>query len=362
MENTTTKPLQTTPYDIIVFCHLRWDFVYQRPQHIVSRLAKYGRILFIEEPVPFSPEEENTLNRIDVNERITVMQPKVSNLAHIGQLLGDTPIKAKVGWVYSPAFIEALDLFSFDKIVYDCMDELSLFKGADSKLAQQETALLGRADVVFTGGKSLYESKSKTHPRVYCFPSSVDRPHFEKALNGIPVPADIRLGDKPIVGYYGVIDERIDMDLLAKLADKLPSVNFVMVGPLAKITEAELAKAPNIHYLGMKPYDLLPNYLKAFDIAMMPFSMNDATRYISPTKTLEFMAAYKPIVSTPVYDVVRDYAHCISIAADADAFCEAIQRLIDPRHREILIPQFDRVLETTSWDNTVEAMKQTINY
>ena len=348
-------------YDIVVFCHLRWEFVYQRPQHIVSRLAKHGRVLFIEEPIPFSPEEENTVRVIPVSDRITVWQPRVSHIGAIRNLFpAGKPVPAKIGWVYSPAFVEMLDLFSFEKIVYDCMDELSLFRGADPALARREKELLERADTVFTGGKSLYESKSRVHPNVHCFPSSVDRTHFGKALNGIPVPDDIRM-EGPVVGYYGVIDERIDMDLLARAAERMPSVNFVMVGPLAKISDNDMAKAPNIRYLGMKPYTVLPNYLKAFDVAMMPFALNDATRYISPTKTLEFMAAHNPIVSTPVYDVVRDYAHCIAIAADADAFCEAVDRLLEPGARETRTKHFDRILETTSWDHTVESMRKTIN-
>lgn len=356
---TSHQKIDHTPYDIIVFCHLRWEFVYQRPQHIVSRLAQHGRVLFIEEPIPHDPAEAGTAHLYKVNERITVMQPKVPTVADIaGLFTAHAPIRADIGWVYSPAFVELLPLFAFDKLVYDCMDELTLFRGAPARLVNQEAELLRLADVVFTGGKSLYESKKAVHPNVYCFPSSVDRGHFEKALNGIPLPHDMPQNGTLTVGYYGVIDERMDMDLLAQTAARMPEVQFVMVGPLAKVTDAELAKGPNIRYTGIRSYDELPGYLKAFDIAMMPFALNDSTRYISPTKTLEYMAAQKPIISTPVYDVVRDYAHCVSIVSNADGFCEAIYKLSDLGHRKAQIPHYERILDNTSWDHTVQAMHQ----
>ncbi|RZJ70614.1 glycosyltransferase [Flavobacterium sp.] len=345
-------------YDLVVFCHLRWDFVYQRPQHIISRLSNDMKILFVEEPIGFSPEEEHSAKLTEISETLHILQPKVRNIEAIGAMLSDflDSEKISVGWFYSAAFSPVIDALEFGTIVYDCMDELSLFKGAPQALIDQEKFLIGRADVVFTGGKSLYDSKKSLHQNVFCFPSSVDQPHFAQALNGILVPEDIASIAHPIVGYFGVIDERIDLELIAKTASENQNVSFVMIGPIAKIDENELPKARNIQYLGIKSYSELPNYLKAFDIAMMPFALNDATKFISPTKTLEYMAAGKPIVSTRIADVVRDYSEVVELIESEADFTSAIARIrlsADAKNPS----DYSKILEKTSWDATVSAMK-----
>ena len=353
---------KSTPkyYDMVVLCHLRWQFVYQRPQHIISRLSSTMKILFIEEPLPQHTDKSGNL--IVVNEMLHVLQPNVKNIESIAEILPEF-IKNKtvpVGWFYSASFSPLLEQLNFETIVYDCMDELSLFKGAPEQLINQEKYLMAHADVIFTGGKSLYESKKQFHDNVHCFPSSVDQPHFAQALNGILIPDDVVNLQSPIVGYYGVIDERIDLELLHQAAIKLPNVSFVMIGPFAKIEESDLPKEPNIHYLGMKSYDELPHYLKAFDIAMMPFALNDATKYISPTKTLEYMAAGKPIISTKIKDVVRDYSRSVTLIETADEFCEAITFLFDKNDRQSLELEYFKILKKTSWDATANKMKSII--
>ena len=353
---------KSTPkyYDMVVLCHLRWQFVYQRPQHIISRLSSTMKILFIEEPLPQHTDKSGNL--IVVNEMLHVLQPNVKNIESIAEILPEF-IKNKtvpVGWFYSASFSPLLEQLNFETIVYDCMDELSLFKGAPEQLINQEKYLMAHADVIFTGGKSLYESKKQFHDNVHCFPSSVDQAHFAQALNGILIPDDVVNLQSPIVGYYGVIDERIDLELLHQAAIKLPNVSFVMIGPLAKIEESDLPKEPNIHYLGMKSYDELPHYLKAFDIAMMPFALNDATKYISPTKTLEYMAAGKPIISTKIKDVVRDYSRSVTLIETADEFCEAITFLFDKNDRQSLELEYFKILKKTSWDATANKMKSII--
>jgi glycosyltransferase involved in cell wall biosynthesis len=349
-------------YDIVVFCHLRWEFVYQRPQHIISRLSRSHKILLIEEPLPFENEEKNTANLLVINENLHLLQPKTASITEIRDILPEyiNACKAKIGWFYSPAFMPLLSHFRFDTVVYDCMDELTLFKGADSRLPQQEKHLLLNADVIFTGGKSLYECKSKFHDNVHCFPSSVDEQHFAQALNGIEVPKDISRIRAPIAGYFGVIDERIDFSLLEETALLNPGISFVMIGPLAKISEADLPRRDNIHYLGMKTYSSLPNYIKAFSVAIMPFAINDATRFISPTKTLEYMAAGKPIISTPVTDVVRDYGHCVSIVTTPAEFSNALSHAL-LQSRSQVTPAYRKILANTSWDRTVEKMRALID-
>lgn len=354
IDPTREIPIKSTnQYDMIVFCHLRWDFVYQRPQHLISRFSKDYKILFVEEPFPHSNGSSN-FNIEEINSNLHVLKPNVQNIHEIGNLLKQNLSQSEfaVGWFYSAAFVDVLEDLKFENIVYDCMDELTLFKGASEKLIQQEKDLLEKANVVYTGGKSLYESKMKKHDNVHCFPSSIDNDHFSKAINQFKNrPADMENIPEPIVGYYGVIDERINLELLEKTAKKSPETSFVMIGPICKINESDLPRAENIYYLGMKSYEELPHYLQFFDIAMMPFALNDATKFISPTKTLEYMSAMKPIISTRIHDVERDYAHCLELIDDADDFIKAIKNYNkDFKH------DYQEILNKTSWDNTVEQM------
>ncbi|QAA80914.1 glycosyltransferase family 1 protein [Aequorivita sp. H23M31] len=348
-------------YDLVVFCHLRWAFVHQRPQHIISRLSKKYKVLLVEEPIPCLENERGTYDLDEISPTLHVLKPKVNAISEIPLVLERMHLDrtVSIGWFYSAAFSVLIPHFNFETIVYDCMDELSLFKGAPCELVVQEKCLMAQADVVFTGGTALYESKCNGHTNVHCFPSSVDREHFAKTKDDIAIPEDVKNIAHPIVGYFGVIDERIDYDLLEKTALSLPEVSFVMLGPLAKVSEEELPRAANIHYLGMKSYDLLPNYLKAFDIAMMPFAMNDATKYISPTKTLEYMAGGVPIISTAIKDVVRHYESCVSIVKSAEEFKKSI---IDLLHinSESYQKEFQDILSKTSWNATVESMHKLI--
>jgi|SRR5690606_21852523 len=358
-KTTKFKKIDSTPsYNMVVFCHLRWGFVYQRPQHLISRMSQHYKILFVEEPIGFDhPDEENEYLLDIINDNLHVLKPKVRRIEDIKNVL--QPLlkncELEIGWFYSPSFSPLITNFVFDTIIYDCMDELSLFKGAPAQLITQEKFLMAEAHIVFTGGKSLYDSKKQCHSNVHCFASSVDRSHFEKALGDIEVPEDIKYIKKPVVGYFGVIDERINLDLLRETAKLLPDVGFAMIGPLAKIDEDDLPREKNIYYLGMKSYKELPNYVKAFDIAMMPFALNDATKFISPTKTLEYMAAGKPIISTAIRDVVCEYGHCIPIIGTAEEFAEKIDH-IWRIHQEDYSAEYNDILDKTSWDATAYQM------
>ena len=294
---------------------------------------------------------------------VTVFQPGAKSMAGLGSelvcFLGtDTVEKA---WFYSPAFVSILDAINFDLVIYDCMDELTLFRNASSELVVQEKKLMRWADVVFTGGKSLYEAKKKLHSNVYCFPSSVDTAHFLKAQNGIAIPEDISSIKGPIAGYHGVIDERIDLDLIRETALQNQDVHFVFIGPLAKISAEELPVAHNIHFLGMRTYEQLPNYLKRFDIAIMPFALNESTRFISPTKTLEYMAAGKPVISTRIEDVVKDYSECIELVSNPAEFSEKIRNILDSGKRNRFM-EYTHILKKTSWQQTVTSMQNILNY
>lgn len=348
-------------YDMIVFSHLRWQFVYQRPQHIISRMAKTIKTLFIEEPL-YDSENKNSGNLIVVDNMLHVLQPNVIDIESIAGILS-TYVKNKnipVGWFYSASFSPLIEEINFETIVYDCMDELSFFKGHSSQLIYQEKYLMAHADIVFTREKSLYESKKVFHTNVHCLPDAVDRVHFAKALNGIAVPEDIINLQSPVVGYYGIIDENINFKLLHEAALKLPNVSFVMIGSLVDMEETDLPKESNIHYLGLKPYEELPNYLKAFDIAMLPFVLNDTTKDIKPTNTLEYMAAEKPIISTKIKDIADNYSICVSMIDTVDEFCEAITFLFDKTDRLSMELEYYKILKKASWDSTADKMKTII--
>ncbi|HET7816576.1 MAG TPA: glycosyltransferase [Sphingomicrobium sp.] len=265
-----------------------------------------------------------------------------------------------VAWYYTPMMLPFSRHLDVSATVYDCMDELSKFRFAPERLLDLEQELIGKADVVFTGGASLYEAKKGRHSNVHCFPSSVDRAHFATARQELPQPEDQAGLARPRLGFYGVIDERFDIGLLRQAADMRPDWQFVMVGPVVKISEDELPRAANIHYLGPKTYDQLPAYLSGWDVALMPFAMNESTQFISPTKTPEYLVGGKPVVSTPVKDVVRTYGQLqgVEIASDADGFvrcCEkALELAGDPQGE--WLAEADLLLAASSWDTTQARM------
>jgi UDP-galactopyranose mutase len=275
--------------------------------------------------------------------------------AHLASVRG--PL---IAWYYTPMMLLFSQHLEPNVTVYDAMDELSKFKFAPAQLLDLERELLERADVVFTGGSSLYEAKKNRHDNVHCFPSSVDRVHFLKARARQFDPADQEDLPKPRLGFYGVIDERFDADLLDKVAAMHPDWSFVMVGPVVKISEDELPRRPNIHYLGPKTYAELPAYLSGWDVALMPFAMNESTQFISPTKTPEYLAGGKPVVSTPIKDVVRHYGQLegVKIASTAEEFAAACEQAIElSRERGgAWLAEADLMLSATSWDTTQARM------
>ncbi len=355
---------------ILCFSHLRWNFVYQRPQHLMTRFARSHAVYYIEEPVWDDTAGQEWLERSHLD-GVTVITPHVMRESAVQdqrRLLADMVCEygliAPVLWYYTPMSLPIADGLAAGLVVYDCMDELSAFRGAPPELVALERGLLARADVVLTGGYSLYEAKRRLHPNVHVFPSSVDRQHFARARISTNVPADLLEIHSPRVGFYGVLDERFDTDLLAQAAGMRPEWQFVLIGPVVKIDPATLPQAPNIHYLGSRSYDQLPDYLAGWDVALMPFAMNESTRYISPTKTPEYLAAGKPVVSTPIADVVRTYGGCpiVKIAADAPAFVDAISRALESAAEPHTVARHaDRALEGMSWDRSWEGICDAMN-
>jgi UDP-galactopyranose mutase len=357
--------------DLLCLSHLRWDFVYQRPQHLLSRCAETRRVFFFEEPV-----HDGGPLRLEVKERgrVRVVVPHLpegltSDVAReaamrsmIERMLADNGVSDYVLWYYTPMALQFTRHLRPRATVYDCMDELSAFKGASPLLRGLESELMSRADLVFTGGQSLYEAKRGRHPRVYAFPSSIDAEHFGRARAMSEEPDDQAGIPHPRLGFFGVIDERLDIELLDEVSRMRPEWQLVMIGPVVKIDPAALPRRANIHYLGMKSYEELPAYLSGWDVALLPFARNESTRFISPTKTPEYLAAGRPVVSTSIRDVVRPYGQegLVHIADTADEFVEACEAALgeDAAARR---ERVDAFLAQTSWDGTWAGMNALID-
>jgi len=360
--------------DLVCFSHLRWDFVQQRPQHLLTRSARDRRVFFVEEPV--FDQGSMQLHIAERENGVLVVVPHLpeglrSEIATAAimkdmtrRLLIENGIRDYVFWYYTPMALTFTEDFNPIASVYDCMDELSAFKGASSRLPEMERQLFERVDLVFTGGHSLYEAKRHAHPAVYSFPSSIDRSHFGVARSLQADPPDQKSIPRPRLGFFGVIDERFDSELLDAVARRRPEWQFIMIGPVVKIQQDSLPKHPNIHYLGSKKYEELPAYLSNWDIALLLFARNEATRFISPTKTPEYLAAGKPVISTSIQDVVRPYGelNLVSIADNADDFIRAAKEFLTESYEKTnWLNRVDQFLANMSWDRTWHQMSELIN-
>ncbi len=369
MENETHHEKAFSANDLIVFSHLRWDFVFQRPQHLISRFAKKRRVFFIEEPQFHKSESDVRYLQYHRENGIQVIVPllpealgpdeQTESLRDIvNQVIEDENIQDMTCWYYTPMAWPFTNHLDPAAIVFDCMDELSAFKNPPPDLLQWESELLKHADVVFTGGMSLYEAKRHRHTNIYPFPSSIDHDHFKSARSETE-PLDQKSIPHPRLGFFGVIDERMDVELLRQISELRPKWSFVLIGPIAKIDPKSLPKNPNIYYLGKKEYSELPKYLSGWDAAFMPFAKNESTRYISPTKTPEFLAAGRPVVSTSIQDVVRPYGDekLVSIADTAKEFVEKAEwAMREARTQPEWLLKVDEFLDGMSWDVTFGKM------
>lgn len=369
-ETLTNRAADFSPTDLICLSHLRWDFVYQRPQHLMSRFAENGRVFFFEEPI--FTDEPTHLKRETRGANLFICVPQINhgereNATNIQREMLDELICAErvenyIQWFYTPMALDFAAHLEPSVCVFDCMDELSAFKFAPPELLENERRLLARADLVFTGGQSLYEAKKDRHEAVYAFPSSIDAAHFAKARTATE-PADQASIPHPKLGFCGVIDERMDIALLAEMADLRPDWQFVMIGPVVKIAPEDLPQRANIHYLGGRSYDELPAYLAGWDIALMPFALNESTKFISPTKTPEYLAAGKPVISTPIRDVVRPYGerNFVAIARTAQEFADEAERIFERGDDAERQKRVDEFLAGNSWDETFGKMRRLID-
>lgn len=360
---------------LICLSHLRWDHVWQRPHHLMARMAQHVPIIFVEEPWlgEWPHIQEPTWEERPGLDRVRVVRPLVP-FASVNtpgnsyeevfvrlfqQLLPQAGPQPLV-WEYSPMMVYLTAAVPDPGLViYDCMDELANFRGAPPNIRAREAELMDRAALVFTGGRSMYEARKERHPRVHWFSSGVDTAHYQQALlPSTAEPPDVVQLAHPRLGYFGVLDERLDWDLVARVVALRPAWQWIFVGPTAKINPADLPQAPNVHYLGQRSYNDLPAYLKSFDVATMPFAHNEATRFISPTKTLEYMAGHAPIVSTSVPDVVRFYSERVRLADDPASFVAAVEAALreTPAERTTRAAAEDALLADQSWDSIAARM------
>lgn len=347
--------------DLLAFSHLRWDWVFQRPQHLMVRAAQHRRVFFFEEPVL-----GGTVPRLEQRiaaPGVTVLTPQLPHDTPADEVVAaqqslldawvaQLRVPPQVLWYYTPVALAFSQHLDAQTIVYDCMDELSAFKGAPASLQAWERQLLQRADIVFTGGLSLYEAKRSLHPNVHAMPSCVDIEHFRTARRGPMDHAAQAHVPQPRIGYCGVIDERLDLPLIDRVARDNPTWQFIFAGPVCKIDPASLPQHANVHYLGAVAYDSLPRLLGNWNVGWMPFAINEATRYISPTKTPEYLAAGLPVVSSPIRDVVRTWgdAGFVSIAATPQEFSTHLDRQLAARTAPSRLARIDRELAFNTWD------------
>ena len=362
---------ESPAYGIVVFSHLRWSFVWQRPQQFLSRFAEKRPVLFVE-ITEFDVEEP----RVDLTSStpgVTVLSlhlpPAMGSPAEfarqiraaIRDAMATLGIERPLLWFYNPMDVDwAVGQFDERGVVYDCMDELAQFRGAPPELIRREARLIEVADVVFTGGIELFEKKSKQHANAHFFGCAVEYDHFAQAQNGEPIPDDLAAIPSPRVGWFGVVDERVDYDLLREAAARRPDLSFVIVGPAVKVDPKDFPQAPNLHWLGGRDYKDLPAYCRGYDVCMMCFALNEATEFINPTKALEYLATGRPVISTAVKDVVRQYGDTVVIAHDVDEFLTAIDGALAGGQAEMVARGLEKA-RGASWENTVGEMQRIID-
>lgn len=366
--------MEDQPFTLLCISHLNWDHVWQRPQHLMSRFSQHCRVIYVDPPELVAGVEQSYLQERDGAYGVRVVRPIFPDelldtpghsfrelwlrmLPTVLQEAGDNVLL----WIFSPLFdylVEAAHDY-VQLTVYDCMDDLASFRGGSDTMRQREAQLLSLVDLVFTGGRSMYEARKDRHARVYCFPSGVDVEHYRQVADPTTqIPAVVANLPQPRLGYFGVLDERIDWELIAAIAEQRPDWHWVMVGPTAKIEQDDLPTGPNIHYLGQQSYADLPAFLKSFDLATMPFALNDATRFISPTKTLEYLAGGKDVISSSVPDVVASYKGIVTVVDGVESWIAAIEHLINASSLERAARQqrAQPLLEEGSWDGIAARM------
>lgn len=368
--------IEARNFPIIVHSHLSWHWVWQRPQQFLSRLSRSHRVLFIETHAPddrlLSPLAQCQVAETHANITVLKIQfparrwheadyvdqerRRLVQAALSGPLRGQ--FHGAVQWFYDPMAVTAFaGRLGERAIVYDCMDELAKFRGAPPALLEREAELLALADVVFTGGWRLYEAKSRLNANCHFYGCGVDLEHFGKARRpDTALPEDLRRLPRPVLGFFGVVDERMDYELVARLADATPKGSVVIVGPAAKVEADQFPRRSNLHWLGQRNYSELPHYAKGFDVCLMPFALNESTEYINPTKALEYLAAGRPVVSTAIADVMRNFGAVVTVGHSHSQFIELCHRSLEQPEPQLIERGLALAAQNT-WDSIVQKLE-----
>ena len=363
---------ETLQKNLLCFSHLRWDFVFQRPQHLLTRFSQELTVFFFEEPIfvdtdkPFISidKKSNSLNVIRPHIQAGLDESGINaSLKYlVDQFLVGEDMQDWLFWYYTPMALSFSAHIKPSAIIFDCMDELSAFDFAPKELIDMERKLLQMSDIVFTGGLSLYEAKKHQHGNMHPFPSSIDKQHFASSRSIVSEPVEQQRINGIKIGFFGVIDERFDLELVDYIANERPEWNIVLIGPVVKIDSATLPTQPNIHYMGQKSYQELPSFLSGWDVALIPFKLNESTRFISPTKTPEYLAAGVPVVSTPIRDVINPYGlqGLVQVAGSNEEFLRGIETALENQNSSAWLTKVDAFLADKSWDDTYKQMKNKI--
>jgi len=359
---------------LVAFSHLRWTWVWQRTQHLVSRLAQQRPVYFVEEPVAapvgapvLRVETQRSVRRVwmEVPRGASADGGASGAVAGFGdpraagygeQVAGLLePGRAEIAWISTPFALGHARALDADTLVYDVMDDLAALATAPQQIPEWHTAALDAAHLVLAGGPSLHAAvRERAGARAHLLPSGVEREHFAT------VRRRRRPHDRPVAGYVGVVDERLDLQLVAELADRLPDWSIELVGPVARIDPATLPRRPNLRHAGMQPYAELPAVMARLDVALVPFALDASTRFSAPTKTLEYVAAGLPVVSTPVPDVVADLGDIVAIAAGPADFAAACRR-VEAQPAAAGDPGIARVLRRRHWDGVAARLDDLID-
>lgn len=348
--------------DLLVFAHTRWDFVFQRPQHLMSRFAKYRRVYYFEEPI-FGMTDQPRLHMRETSEGVHVYVPYLPKITKsedieaalrdlVNELIFEEAISEYSCWFYSPMAWSFTNHLKPAAVIFDWMEELLPMTEFEAQLAE-------KADLVFTDGQSLFEEKRKFFSNLHFFPSSIDYAHFAQGRMQLVEPDDQINIPHPRLGFCGVLDGNLDAELIGYIADQYPDWQLVVIGPLVKVEAETLFKRTNIHYLGRKDFHALPLYFAGWDCAILPFKQHSHVNAINPSKIPEYLAAGKPVVSTALPDIVSSFgdAGLVYVADSAQNFVTLVEKAMLNKQRDLeWLERVDSYLAQTSWDMTFKKM------
>jgi glycosyltransferase involved in cell wall biosynthesis len=281
-----------------------------------------------------------------------------------GRWLAAQGIEDAVLWVYHPGYGNAVARIPHSLILYDCVDEYTAFpefRRCKDWIAERERSLCEVANVVSCTAPALYEAKRKLAPERTHFVHNVgDAEHFAKAMDpALPVPADIAGLPRPIIGFVGAVsDYKLNLEWLLQLSQARPNYSIVLIGPTGvsdpSTDVGKLSRQPNVHLLGHRAYAELPSYVKGFDLAVIPYRLNDYTQAVFPIKFFELLASGRPLVISPL-PAVKDYWHAAHVADSADAFIAACDAALRSDNEEAKQARL-KLARENSWDSRVQKL------